>query len=146
MSKQIIHIWKGQEGTMCRLSHYPQEDGYVELSKMGTRASIQVNCQKCIDSYTKHKESKEQLPTSEFTKKVRILLATQDKTVVVQDAYALCDRLDASESSRKELLDACEFAVAPKAPFSTDRLEFANRIIKAIQDKAATAIAKAKKD
>lgn len=45
---------------------------------------------------------------SEFTKKFRISLDAQDRTVVVQDAYDLCARLDRSESSRKALLTACE--------------------------------------
>jgi hypothetical protein len=49
--KQTIHIWKGQSGTMCGLSHYPEKDGFVWLSKMNTPAAIQVNCKKCWENY-----------------------------------------------------------------------------------------------
>jgi len=43
-----------------------------------------------------------------------------------------------------DLVAACEFASEPEAPFSTDKLEFANRIIKAINEKAIAALDKAK--
>lgn len=42
------------------------------------------------------------------------------------------------------LLEACEFAAKPEAPFSTDQLTFANRMIQAIEEKAKAAIAVAK--
>ena len=49
-------------------------------------------------------------------------------------------------NSFSDLLAACEFAVNPSAPFKVDKLEFANSIIKAIVEKAESAIAKAKKE
>ena len=43
----------------------------------------------------------------------------------------------------EQLLDVCKFAISPEAPFSTNQLEFANRIIEAIHKKAEAALAAA---
>lgn len=57
-------------------------------------------------------EGFEQQPTAgEFTKKFRVLLATQDRTVIVQKAYDLCGRLNSAEARLKvipDLITACE--------------------------------------
>ena len=65
---------------------------------------------KCIEQHIDQALTllKQQPPASEFTKRVRILLTTQDRTAVVQDAYDLCGRLDRAEASNKDLLTALE--------------------------------------
>ncbi len=55
---------------------------------------------------------KQQPAAGDFTKKFRILLATQDRTVVVRDAYKACDRLDRAASTNKDLLAACKDCAA----------------------------------
>lgn len=45
-----------------------------------------------------------------------------------------------------DLVAALEFAAAPEAPYSRNQLEFANRIIEAIHNKAKEALGKAKED
>ena len=72
---------------------------------------------------------KEQPPASKFTKRFRVLLANQDKTVIVQDAYEVCDRLDASEASRKELLTALEEIAKGDGAYSKDPLKHAENCI-----------------
>ncbi len=112
IEKQTIHIWKGQKGTMCGLSHYPQADGFVWLSKMGTMAAIQVNCEKCVESYTKMAKLKEQPPASEFTKECREAViegpVEHRHSIWVKRLLEACAIIDRSEASRKELLEACE--------------------------------------
>ena len=44
---------------------------------------------------------KQQPTAGEWTKKLRVLLATQDRTAVVQEAYDLCGRLDRAEARLK---------------------------------------------
>jgi hypothetical protein len=76
--KQTIHIWAGQKGTMCSLSHIAEKDGYVWLSKMGTKAAIQVNCKKCVEAYTKQAETSKEI--------------IEEKIIVeVKDGVAYCD-------------------------------------------------------
>ncbi len=103
IEKQTIHIWKGQEGTLCGLRHYPQGDGFVWLSKMGTAAAIQVNCKKCVDNYTKKTE---QPPASEQERWDIETIGQLDK-----ENKQLQARLDASEASRKDLVDACQLGL-----------------------------------
>lgn len=61
--KKTIHVWAGQAGTMCSLSHIKEEDDFVWISKMESSASIQVNCKKCLREYTNYR-MKEKLISS----------------------------------------------------------------------------------
>ena len=113
--KQVIHIWKGQEGTMCNLGHIPQCDGYVWLSKMGTTAAVQVNCKKCVEIYTK--TLKQQPPAGEWTREARNTANNvyannpklwPSKACLASYIIDLCDRLDQSEADKAEMLTALE--------------------------------------
>lgn len=64
-------------------------------------------------------QTKEQPPAGEFTRKFRVLLATQDRTAVVQDAYVLCDRLDRAEARSID---------CPNRPASKTEIGMAKRI------------------
>ncbi len=87
------------------------EGGVVCPHKFGGCKHDNENCPVfCIDQALKL--LKQQPAAGVFTKKVRILLATQDRTAIVRDAYDLCDRLDRAEASKAELLEACKFAKA----------------------------------
>jgi len=88
---------------------------------------------------------KQQPTAGEFTKMFRILLATQDRTAVVQDAYKLCDIIGSAEARLKvipDLLEACQKALWLLEFMVKENILNADYSIKGLLE---AAIAKAKK-
>jgi hypothetical protein len=86
--KKIIHIWKGQEGTLCGLVHIKPKDGFVWFSQMDK--GFNVNCERCLAVYDFERLKK------------------------ITGAHVEYPDYEILKQQRDDLLDACKAAVRIK--------------------------------
>ena len=69
-----------------------------------------------------------------------------DGPIVTSTRLANAHRICQCVNNFDKLLEVCKFAIMPEAPFNPNQLEFANRIIEAIQERAKIAVFEAEKE